>query len=810
MRRIENLDSDRRNVALKTLAWISYSFRSLTIKELQHALAIEPGDFYLDEELIMDGQSITALCAGLVIVDPRNNVVNFVHYTTEDYFVKIRFDRFPGFHASITISCATYLNLDELKGANIWSIVQSYPLACYAAQYMGDHARQHPEDALELSTLDTICLLLSHPDKRKPLLSLLDGLDLIKSGYYSSASLEIDSVEKGSNFGGEIAADGVTTMKRLSNERPSLHQMKDNDINSWETRLRSSRIPEVTALHLAASMGLAKVASMLLKESPDIDAKDETGKTALSVAMERGFEKAVEFLVDSGANVDLWNEHGRGVLLLIAERDWHKVGEVIVHRTKEKIKKYGSRVGQGQVQLLLAAYSGDYKEIQRLVNEDDINLRNKDSSIGATALFVAVERGYLEAVQILLSAGVGVNSTDSAGQTSLHRSTRRGNKKLITALLQHGAIVDLKDDEGRTAWSANAASQNEPILRVLLGAGADPNTKANHGVTELYAAAAAGNLDYVRFLLKSGTDPSIKTRFNWAPLHWASSNGHFDCVKMLLEAGADPSPISDQNTTPLDLALKENHLLTAELLRSVGAMQKLNDLQGPTGLEPSLSLEPSRREAKDYDVRDLHWPSAEDDEPSTSKMYLIFDEVLYQRLLFGQFMYSRNHTSEGKRYYQISHPLSSSITSISIRRTQKFAAAADYPLGPEDFNSDNVLYEITRVTPDFQEIRLQAKSQSGHSTSREMLKEWTGGWKVHESHVDRSTFLFRGTPDWSNREGKGFRWTTEDGNFLARAGWDGATPTLCFEEGTDPKTWDTLVACWVAQLWSEHSAARDP
>ncbi len=57
-------------------------------------------------------------------------------------------------------------------------------------------------------------------------------------------------------------------------------------------------------------MGLAKVASMLLKQTPNIDAVDETGKTTLAVAIERGFEKAVQFLVNSGACVDLRLHHG--------------------------------------------------------------------------------------------------------------------------------------------------------------------------------------------------------------------------------------------------------------------------------------------------------------------------------------------------------------------------------------------------------------------------------------------------------------------------------------------------------------------
>lgn len=104
---------------------------------------------------------------------------------TKSYFDDIRHVQFTRFHASITLICATYLTLNTLKGAKICEMVQKYPLACYAAQYMGEHARQSPEEALDPAVLDVICHLLSHPDKRKPLLSLLDALDLIRSGFYS-------------------------------------------------------------------------------------------------------------------------------------------------------------------------------------------------------------------------------------------------------------------------------------------------------------------------------------------------------------------------------------------------------------------------------------------------------------------------------------------------------------------------------------------------------------------------------------------------------------------------------------------------
>lgn len=165
MSRIEAQEPDQRDLALQALAWVCYALRTLSIQELQHALAVEPGHTELDSELLVDGTNITALCAGLIVIDPGSNMVNLVHYTAKNYFEQIRTIRFPGFHATITMSCATYLAFRELRCADIRKIVQDFPLAGYAAQYMGDHARQNPEETLETSTLQVICRLFSHPEK---------------------------------------------------------------------------------------------------------------------------------------------------------------------------------------------------------------------------------------------------------------------------------------------------------------------------------------------------------------------------------------------------------------------------------------------------------------------------------------------------------------------------------------------------------------------------------------------------------------------------------------------------------------------
>lgn len=588
MERIENQEPDHRRIALKAMAWVCYAFRALSLKELQHVLAVEPGDTSLDEDLVMDGQSITSLCAGLVVVDQRTNVVNLVHYSTKSYFDATRHIQFPEFHAQITLVCATYLTLDSLKGPKIWEIVQDYPLACSAAQFMGDLARNSPDESLEPSILDMICNLLSHPDKRNPLLSLLDGLDLIQTGFYSKGKTMtrektetlIDAsigTETATIFDSALEIEHSDTSYTISSgtttgsETDTLIGDRAKDEEVWEAKIKNSRIPEVTALHLAASMGLAKIASLLLKETTNIDAVDETGKTALALALERGFEKAVEFLLNSGACVDLRHDHGRGVLLLITERGWYNAGNTIVENARLTAEEEPSGRAQDRIYFLLAAYENDIGESTRLAVRNELQLKSLDRDISAAALFLAVEKGSVKMVETLLALGIDVNSKDDLGQTALHRATRCKDEKRVILLLKNGADVEARTTiivrHGVRICDAN----NPGILQILLDAGANPSTCGQQGVSELYTAAKDGDIEIVRYMLKSGTNPSIQTQYGWAPLHWAASYGHVDCVKLLLEAGAEPNAASDQRVTPLDLATQADQSIVIDVLHQVGA-----------------------------------------------------------------------------------------------------------------------------------------------------------------------------------------------------------------------------------------------
>jgi hypothetical protein len=78
MKRIEAQVEGHRKLAKQVLAWIIYARRRLSLKELQHALAVSPGMIEMDTDALVDEIILTSVCAGLVVVDRQSATVRLV------------------------------------------------------------------------------------------------------------------------------------------------------------------------------------------------------------------------------------------------------------------------------------------------------------------------------------------------------------------------------------------------------------------------------------------------------------------------------------------------------------------------------------------------------------------------------------------------------------------------------------------------------------------------------------------------------------------------------------------------------------
>ena len=144
-----------------------------------------------------------------------------------------------------------------------------------------------------------------------------------------------------------------------------------------------------------------------------------------------------------------------------------------------------------------------------------------DHGLAPDEICAAVNDGqYLANVATVrqwLDDGGDANASGPHGPLLL-LAARRGRARILDLLLSRGADVDTTDPVGRTAvyemlghWTNHGSL---PALRVLLSHGADVNLaiidnpgSVLHGMSPLMCAAFAGGPDMARLLLRAGADP---------------------------------------------------------------------------------------------------------------------------------------------------------------------------------------------------------------------------------------------------------------------------------------------------------------
>ncbi|XP_041475013.1 serine-rich adhesin for platelets-like [Lytechinus variegatus] len=90
--------------------------------------------------------------------------------------------------------------------------------------------------------------------------------------------------------------------------------------------------------------------------------------------------------------------------------------------------------------------------VSRLFREGDVNQRA--SQAGQTALMLAVSKGRLDMVKLLLTSGSDVNTQDEDGSTALMCASEHGHLDIVKVLLAHPQCdTHLEDNDGSNAFS---------------------------------------------------------------------------------------------------------------------------------------------------------------------------------------------------------------------------------------------------------------------------------------------------------------------------------------------------------------------
>lgn len=493
MQRIASQDEYQCELAYRILYWVSYSMRPLTVLEMQHALAVEPGDEDLDRDGFYDEELIVSVCAGLVTMDEKHDKIWLVHYTAQTYLERIRTEKFPTARQDIARTCLTYLTFRPFIRSSYMPfgrrIVSRYAFMSYAVEYWAIHVRDLMDDEIK----DLIQALLDNKA----------GLIVLQYYFYSSAYTS-----------------------------PTLANPEMNFEN----------------LHLVAFYGLENVLEDVLVQTSDVNATTSLGRTPLHFAAGRGHLQIVYRLLKAGAKVE-----GKQSRVLYAPTPLHYAVQSghtpVIRALIEAGADCNSLACDGQLPRHKAAFT----TIRLLVTNGE---RIELNRLSGTPLHTAAEMGDGQTVRLLLAHGARVSARSERNRTPLHHSSLANDAGVAKILLEGGADVSAADSDGNTPLHVAVDARKIEVVRVLMQYNADIYAENAWHLTPIGSAISSGLRSIVDVLLEhvEGRAGMEQKTQNYRLLI-ATMQNDLDMAKTLLSAGADPNWTYSEDACPLCYAV---------------------------------------------------------------------------------------------------------------------------------------------------------------------------------------------------------------------------------------------------------------
>jgi ankyrin repeat protein len=478
-KRIKTQNPDDADLAERVIYWIFHATRPLTVPELQHALAVELGDTFLDEDNITDEDLMVSVCVGTVVVQRESHTLGLVHATTQEYFERKAAEYFPDAQRQILKVCLTYLSFEEFESGPcnsdeaVEARLRHRPLLQYAARRWGFHAM----GALEQS-------------EETPILEFLNQRSKM------TTSLQISHIR-------------ANKVKRYTQFYPK----------------------NASALWVAAYFGLSRIAKLLLDRGDEHDENDEFGVRPLDLAASRGHENVVRLLLQYKSNRDIntafhhaaWSGHQAVMRILLdngADIDApNKIGMTALH---------------------LASQMG-HEQLTRFLLEKGANIALKTDH-NNDALYLAARSGNTAVTQVLLEHGKDFLYETGVYVKALHIASKKFHTFVVNLLFDNLDKAKPVDQQGRNLLHLASAMDILGLVDRKLGDGMNPRDLDKQKRTSLHHAAASGSPEIVARLLQEGVDPGQADVDHWTSLHWAVRGGEEANIKLLRNAMGDSAP----------------------------------------------------------------------------------------------------------------------------------------------------------------------------------------------------------------------------------------------------------------------------
>lgn len=389
--------------------------------------------------------------------------------------------------------------------------------------------------------------------------NILFASELIHEMYHTN---NLPATLLSSGFGKFIVDESCSIGAIVLGAEKSVHEEKTMFLISFLTEsgadINIQNHQGLTPLFLSYAMQLNYVSDQLVNHpGVNLQIQDNSLWDALSWSLETRNLKLVQQVLDKGLDMNRQDIQGKTTV------HW-----TVIYNCIDIIQELLGRDGKiditdnnGVFPWHYAAYIGHQPMLSFLYSNIP-NIDYKTTCVNQyTGLWIAAERGNLEAVEWMISEGADINyARQSDNRTVLHAAISNLQLPIVQKLIDSNVDINKTDNQGASPlyYSLGYVGQQDVnIIRYLIEHNADVIQNMNDGDTPMHMIGYHHNLQAGKLLLQYGANINVKNHEGKTPLHAAINSQNYiveiklNTVKYFLLNSADPNITDNEGNSAI-------------------------------------------------------------------------------------------------------------------------------------------------------------------------------------------------------------------------------------------------------------------